>query len=110
MDKTDKHQFFKMNQKFFILVLIALIDATCTAWSQEEKFDSKTRSATSVIEDRISVRDTDQVKVTAKPLQVRVDEESESETKNPKKTRTATVQPVDNKDMLQNIFFIFKFT
>ncbi|XP_033208194.1 uncharacterized protein LOC117167403 [Belonocnema kinseyi] len=86
-----------MNRNCLIFVIIVSIGATCRAWSQEDKFDSNTHSASSTIEDKISVRDTDQIKVTAKPLQVRVDEEPESESRNQKNTRTSTLQPIDNK-------------
>ena len=97
-----------MYQKCLTSLLVVSICATCSGWSQEEKFDPNSRSATTVIEERISVRDSDQVKATGTPLQVRVNEEPESEDIGQKKSRTDTAQPVDTKDMLQLIYFFLQ--
>lgn len=76
-----------MNKKYFISVLIASIGVSCSAWSQEDKHYSDTRTATTIVEDKVAIREADEVKVTSKPLQVKSDDASDSDVRNQKTLR-----------------------
>lgn len=93
-----------MNKKYFISVLIASIGVSCSAWSQEDKHYSDTRTATTIVEDKVAIREADEVKVTSKPLQVKSDDASDSDVRN-QKTLRPSGYPIEIKDKLRYILF-----
>lgn len=88
-----------MYKECLISVLIVSIGVSCSAWSQEDKRFSDTRTAATIVEDRVVNRDSDEVKVTSKPLQIKIDDVSESDVKNQKISRPTSGYPVEIKDM-----------
>lgn len=86
-----------MYKECLISVLIVSIGVSCSAWSQEDKRFSDTRTAATIVEDRVVNRDSDEVKVTSKPLQIKIDDVSESDVKNQKISRPTSGYPVEIK-------------
>ncbi|XP_051155425.1 uncharacterized protein LOC127277991 [Leptopilina boulardi] len=77
-----------MHKECLICVLIVSIGVSCSAWSQEEKKHfSDIRPATTIVEERIAIRESDEVKVTSNPLQIKNDDTTDGDNKNQKKLR-----------------------